>query len=419
MKMEKVSNMSVKQHRERLYEVLEDNSLVILHAGVPLHTNEDDYYAFEVNSQFFYLTGLEREKMVFLAAKLNGQVQEMLLIEPADPAQERWTGKMPTKEEASAQSGIEKIGLVGDLEAVIGRWMGRYRVHQVYFDLYRCGAEDLPDYNALQAEAFRRKYPSVVLKDLHEVCVPLREVKDAEEIEKVRSAIGITRQGLEYVMKTLKPGMKEYQAQANFEYTCRSLGAVRMAFPTISAAGLNGCMMHYNTNRAEIPEGKLLLMDLGAKYENYCSDISRTFPANGKYTPRQRQIYDLVLRANRSVAEYAKPGLTLKDLNDHCRQILAEGLMELGLIEKAEDVGKYYMHGVSHSIGIDCHDACFTGDVLQPGWIISDEPGLYIDEEEIGIRIEDDLLITEDGCEVLSREIPSDPEEIERMMQAR
>ncbi|MBR0387352.1 MAG: M24 family metallopeptidase, partial [Clostridia bacterium] len=163
----------------------------------------------------------------------------------------------------------------------------------------------------------------------------------------------------------------------------------------------------------------LLLMDLGAKYGNYCSDITRTFPANGKYTPRQREIYELVLRANRAVAETAKPGLTLKDLNEKCKQILSEGLIRMGLIAEASEVGKYYMHSVSHSIGIDVHDTCFTGDVLQPGWIISDEPGLYIDEEGIGIRIEDDLLITEDGCEVLSREIPKDPDEIEAVMAAR
>ena len=177
-------------------------------------------------------------------------------------------------------------------------------------------------------------------------------------------------------------------------------------------------MMHYNTNREEIRPGSLLLMDLGAKYGNYCSDITRTFPADGKYTPRQKQIYNLVLSANRAVAEAARPGITLKDLNDIAKKVLGEGLKELGLIAEAEEVGKYYMHSVSHSIGIDCHDACFTGDVLQPGWIISDEPGLYIDEEEIGIRIEDDLLITEDGCQVLSREIPKDPDEIERRMGA-
>ncbi len=409
-------NLSVQEHRNRLYDTLPEGGLVLCYAGVPLHTNEDDYYNFEVNSQFFYLTGLERENMVFLAAKAGGTVHETLFIEEADPLHERWTGKMPTKDEASQTSGIQDVRFVGDVPAAISRYMGRYNMEYAYFDLYRCGVSDPDDYNTVKAREFARLYPAVALRDLHKACVPLRECKDADEITLVKKAVDTTRQGLEHVMKTLKPGMTEYQAQAHFEYVCKSLGAVRFAFNTISASGKNGCMMHYNTNRDEIRPGSLLLMDLGAKHGNYCSDITRTYPADGTYTPRQKEIYRLVLKANLAVAEAARPGVTLKDLNDLAKTILGEGLVGLGLIQDAKDVGKYYMHSVSHSIGIDCHDASFVGDVLRPGWIISDEPGLYIDEEEIGIRIEDDLLITENGCEVLSKDIIKDPDEIERFM---
>ena len=408
--------MSVQEHRKRLYETLPEGSMVLSYAGVPVHTNEDDYYNFEVNSQFFYLTGLERENMAFLAVKAGGAVQETLFIEAADPLHERWTGKMPTKEEAAQISGVQNVRYTEEISAAVGRFMGRYDIGYVYFDLYRCGMKDPDDYNAAMAREFMRLYPAVTLRDLHKACVPLRECKDGDEIALVRQAVGITRQGLERVMKGLKPGMREYQAQADFEYACKRLGAVRFAFNTISASGKNGCMMHYNTNREEIRPGSLLLLDLGAKYGNYCSDITRTYPADGKYTPRQREIYGLVLKANLAVAAAARPGITLKDLNDVAKSVLGEGLVSLGLIQDAQEVGKYYMHSVSHSIGIDCHDAAFVGDVLQPGWIISDEPGLYIDEEEIGIRIEDDLLITASGCEALSKEIIKDPDEIERFM---
>lgn len=408
--------MSVQEHRKRLYETLPEGSMVLSYAGVPVHTNEDDYYNFEANSQFFYLTGLERENMAFLAVKAGGAVQETLFIEAADPLHERWTGKMPTKEEAAQISGVQNVRYTEEISSAVGRFMGRYDIGYVYFDLYRCGMKDPDDYNAAMAREFMRLYPAVTLRDLHKACVPLRECKDGDEIALVRQAVGITRQGLERVMKGLKPGMREYQAQADFEYACKRLGAVRFAFNTISASGKNGCMMHYNTNREEIRPGSLLLLDLGAKYGNYCSDITRTYPADGKYTPRQREIYGLVLKANLAVAAAARPGITLKDLNDVAKSVLGEGLVSLGLIQDAQEVGKYYMHSVSHSIGIDCHDAAFVGDVLQPGWIISDEPGLYIDEEEIGIRIEDDLLITASGCEVLSKEIIKDPDEIERFM---
>ena len=408
--------MSFTEHRKKLYESIPVNSLVVSYAGVPIHTNEDDYYSFEVNSQYFYLTGLEREGTAFLALKTEEKTIEMLFIEEPDEFNERWTGKMPTKEEVREISGIETVQYVDALDGMIGRFMGRYRVDQVYFDLFRCQMNDLPDYNFVKAQEFMKLYPAVLLKDLHTAAAPLREVKDAEEVDKVRKAVDITRQGLEFVMKNLKPGMMEYQVQADFEYTCRRLGAKKQAFPTIAGSGLNGCMMHYGTNHCEVKDGTLILLDLGAKFENYCSDITRTYPANGKFPPRQREVYKLVLKANRAVAAAAKPGMTTKDLNDLTKDILGEGLVEMGLIEKKEEVGKYYMHGVSHPIGIDVHDISLAGDRLQPGWIISDEPGLYIDEEAIGIRIEDDLLITEDGCEVLSAAIIREPDEIEAFM---
>ena len=408
--------MSFAEHRERLYQTLEENTLVFAYAGIPIHTNEDDYYDFVVNSQYFYLTGLERESTAFLAYKSAETVKEILFIEEPDALSERWTGKMPTKEEARAISGIEDVRYTDSLEGAIGSFMGRARVEQAYFDLYRCGMNDLPDYNMVMAERFKKAYPHVILKDLRAACAPLRERKDGEELERIRRALDITRQGLEFVMKNLKPGMMEFQVQADFEYTCRRLGAKRQAFPTIAGAGINGCMMHYGTNHCEVKDGDLILLDLGAKYENYCSDITRTYPANGKFTPRQREVYELVLKANKAVAEAAKPGITTKDLNDVACQVLGEGLVAMGLIQEVSEVGKYYMHGVSHPIGIDVHDISLAGDVLQPGWVISDEPGLYIDEEAIGIRIEDDLLITEDGCEVLSKDIIKDPDEIEAFM---
>ena len=408
--------MSFKEHRERLYRTLANNSLVIAYAGVPIHTNEDDYFDFAVNSQYFYLTGLERENTAFIAYKSAEKTQEVLFIEEPDQLSERWTGKMPTREEVKEISGIEDVRYTDGLEGAISSFMDRFRVEQVYFDTYRCQMNDLPDYNLVMAERFVKAYPQVVLKDLHTACVPLREQKDADEVDRIRKAVDITRQGLEFVMKNLKPGMMEYQVQADFEYACRRLGAKRQAFNTIAGSGVNSCMMHYDTNHCEVKEGSLILLDLGAEYENYCSDITRTYPANGRFSPRQRELYELVLKANKAVAAAAKPGVTTRELNDIAKKVLGEGLVAMGMIAEVSEVGKYYMHGVSHSIGIDVHDISLVGDVLKPGWVISDEPGLYVDEEEIGIRIEDDLLITEDGCEVLSKDIIKDPDEIEAFM---
>ncbi|MBQ2110144.1 MAG: aminopeptidase P N-terminal domain-containing protein [Clostridia bacterium] len=408
--------MSFKEHREKLYQTLEENSIVIAYAGIPIHANEDDYYDFMVNSQYFYLTGLERENTAFIAYKNAEKTQEALFIEEPEPLAERWTGKMPTKEEVREISGIEDVRYTDSLESAISSFLGRFRVERAYFDMYRCGMNDLPDYNLVMAEKFNKAYPFVVLKDLHTACAPLREQKDADEVESIRKAVDITRQGLEFVMKNLKPGMMEYQVQADFEYTCRRLGAARQSFPTIAGSGINGCMMHYGTNHCEVRDGSLILLDLGVKYGNYCSDITRTYPANGRFSPRQREFYELVLKANEAVAAAAKPGFTTRQLNDVAKKVLGEGLVAMGKIADVSEVGKYYMHGVSHAIGIDVHDISLVGDVLKPGWVISNEPGLYVDEEEIGIRIEDDLLITEDGCEVLSKDIIKDPDAIEAFM---
>ena len=242
--------------------------------------------------------------------------------------------------------------------------------------------------------------------------------KDSDEVAKISQAIEVTRQGLEAVMSTLTPGMKEYQAQANYEHVLYYQGTEGPSFPTIAGSGKNGCMLHYETNRDTCADGSLLLLDLGCRVDGYCSDITRTYPVNGKFTDRQRAVYEVVLRANKEVAAQAKPGMTTRELNEVCKKVLAQGCMELGLITDEQGLDQYYMHGVSHHLGIDVHDVTADGVKLMPGSVISDEPGLYIDEWEIGIRIEDDLLITEDGCKVLSASIIKEPEEIEAFMAA-
>ena len=412
--------MNKKAHRALVAEAMADNSILICYAGIPLHSNEDDYYDFEVNSNFFWLTGLEREKQALVMIKMQDEVKEYLFIEEKNELAERWTGKMPSQEDVARISGVDKdnVLFVDRLDSFVS-WNIDFDVLQTaYFDTFRNSPEDLYDYNLVAAKRFAKAYPSVRILNLRPIVARFRKTKDAEEVGEIRRAIGVTANGLKEVLRILRPGMKEYQVQAVFECSCKYQGATRFSFTTISAAGLNGCNMHYVTNRDEIKDGDLLLLDLGAKYGNYCSDITRTYPANGKYTPRQRQFYDLVLKANLEVKKAARPGVTLKDLNDVAKKVLGEGLVELGLISDPAEVGKYYMHSVSHSIGIDCHDVTVGGRELRPGWIISDEPGLYIDEEKIGIRIEDDLLITEDGCECLSESILRDPDQIEAYMAA-
>ena len=409
--------MNFAERRKQVFEKMERQSALILFSGIESHVSADEYAPFEADRNFFYLTGLRRDHMILLMKKTLKEEQVILFIEEADPTQERWYGRKVTVDEAKEISGIDNVMFLDSFEGAVDRMMAREDIDSLYFDCYRYQFEDMPDYNMIKAKEFAEKYPGHAVKNISQVIAELRMQKDGDEVALVREAIGITDKALQYVMKHLEPGMAEYQAQADFEYSIKRNGADGVSFPTIAGSGINGTMLHYVTNECECKDNTLLLLDLGAKYKGYCADITRTYPVNGKFTEKQRMVYEVVLAANRAVAKTAKPGMTLRELNDVCKKVLAEGCIRMGLIEKEEEIGKYYMHGVSHHLGIDVHDVSVASNSkLRPGAVISDEPGLYIDEWEIGIRVEDDLLITEDGCECLSEGVMRTPDEIEAFM---
>ena len=403
--------------RRALLDKMEQSSILVLYSGESVPSTMDECYPFMVNHHFFYLTGIARENMALVLSKSAAQEKTILFIEEAIPAMERWTGKRLTNDEAKEISGVDDVRLIDSLPSALGRMVARETVETAYFDCYRNAMTDADSYNMAKAKAFAACYPSVALKNAHPMIAGMRMIKDEDEIAALRRAIDVTDLGLRRILSTLAPGQMEYQAQAEFEYAIKAGGAQSPSFATIAGSGVNGCMLHYDTNRCRMQEGKLLLLDLGAKVDGYCADISRTYPVSGRYTPRQKQIYDIVLAANQAVTAAAKPGVTLRQLNDVCKQVLAEGLLAIGRIESEDQIGTYYMHNVSHHLGLDTHDAVMKDDMLlEPGMVITNEPGLYIDEEEIGVRIEDDLLITQDGCEVLSSAIVRTTEEIEALM---
>ena len=411
--------MDYNKRRQAVFDRMADNSIAVLYSGIEHHVSADEYDLFtaHANRNFFYLTGLRRDKMALVLDKAVAEPKTTLFIEEADPAMERWYGRKVTVDEAKELSGIDNVRFIDELDGALDMIMTREDVYTAYFDTYRHQKEDLPDYNVVKANEFKTAYPGVSIRNLFPFVAEQRMQKDEDEIALTKEAIKLTDTALKNVLANLKPGMFEYEAQADFEYSIRRNGAEWTAFPTIAGSGMNGTMLHYETNQDMMEDGSLLLMDLGARVRGYNSDITRTYPVNGKYTERQRQVYDIVLEANRTVLKEAKPGMTTVDLNNICKKVLAAGCIRLGLIEKEEEISRYYMHGVSHQLGIDVHDVTVDfNKKLRPGAIISDEPGLYIDEWEIGIRIEDDLLITEDGAVCLSEEIMRDADEIEAYM---
>lgn len=413
----KMNTEYLEKRRRAVWEQMEEGSIAVIYSGVEIHVSEDEYMDFEVNKDFRYLTDIARDNMALLLDKTEKEPKYLLFIEEADPTMEKWFGKKLTKKEASEISGINGVYYIDSLPRSLTSYAKMGKIRSIYFDMCRQDYEDMPDYNEVKAKEFKERFPGVPMQNLYNITSLLRMKKDEEEVKRIRHAVDMTGKGLEEVMKRLEPGMKEYQAQTIYEATIKYLGSSGPSFPTIAGSGYNGTMLHYETNQCDCEDGSLLLLDLGSKADGWCSDITRTYPVNGKYTERQKAVYDVVLAANRKVAESAKPGMTLGKLNEICEEVLAEGCKKLGLIKENSELEKYYMHGVSHHVGLDVHDCYHSkGKELVAGCVITNEPGLYIEEESIGIRIEDDLLITETGCEVLSKDIIKTTEEIEAFM---
>jgi Xaa-Pro aminopeptidase len=405
------------RNRSRLKELLPDESLTILFAGKAPQKSADEHYPFVPNRNFYYLTGIN-EPNVILVMKKNGQTfEETLFIEKADPVMEKWVGKTVSKEEAENISGIKDIKHVDSFESFVAGNFFTNQAKQVCLDLERRGWSGAPTSTSLFAKHIREHYPHVAIHNIYPEICELRVYKTSEEIQKIKEAIAITKEGIYNILKNAKAGMMEYQLEAHFDFTLKSNGIRNYAFNTITASGKNATVLHYEHNNAQTNDGDLVLLDLGAQKDYYNADISYTFPVNGKFSDRQKELYNLVLKALKETTALIKPGLPYEELDKHAKKVLSEECRKIGLIQEDSEISKYYYHSVGHFLGLDTHDVgSYKDRVLEPGMVITIEPGLYIEEESIGIRIEDDILVTEDGYENLSKDIMREPEVIEEFM---
>ncbi|KYD05928.1 Xaa-Pro aminopeptidase [Heyndrickxia sporothermodurans] len=404
-------------NRKRLYEKLDEQSLLILFAGNAPQKSADEEYKFVPNRNFYYLTGIDEPNVIFLAQKTNEKVEEFLFIKKADPIMEKWVGKTISNDEAQERSGIESIRYIDEFESFLSRTLFSITDSTLFLDLERRELDTVTTKAQQFAAKCRVNFPYVQIKNVYPEICELRVFKQPEEIEKIKKAIEITQNGIKNLMNHAKAGLKEYQLEAYFDFTLKSEGVKSHAFNTIVASGKNGTVLHYENNDATVEDGSLVLLDLGAQYDYYSADISYTFPVNGKFTDKQKMYYDIVLKALRETTELIKPGVPFAKLNEHTKKVLAEECIKVGLIREESEISKYYYHGVSHFLGLDTHDVGSYKDlIIQPGMVLTVEPGLYIEEEEIGIRIEDDVLVTEEGNEVLSKDIFRSTEEIEEFM---
>jgi Xaa-Pro aminopeptidase len=408
-----------KKNRERLMEQIKDNSMVVVFAGKAPKKSHDEAYPFTPNRNFYYLTGIDEDKIMLMLTKSMGKVEETLFIQKADPVMARWVGETISEEQARQVSAVENIVFVEDFETIIHRAVLSLNIKRIYEDLERDSWDAPQTTSEIFAKAVVDKYPYMRIKNVYPLICDLRTIKAYEEVDEIKEAIRITNEGIKNLMKNAKPGMKEYEMEAYFDFTLKTNGVKDFAFKTIAAGGKNATVLHYVDNDAVVNDGDLMLLDLGAQHNYYNGDISRTFPVNGKFTERQKQIYNIVLKAQLETMKFIKAGIPFKAVNLTTRRVLLEELSKIGLAKDDKELSKYYFHGVSHYLGLDTHDVGSRELDLKPGMILTVEPGLYIEEEGIGIRIEDNVLVTEDGCINLSEGIIKTVEEIEEFLSKR
>ena len=414
-------------NRKRLEAQLVPNSMAILFANDEMPRSADQSFPFRQNPDLFWLSGIDQEQTILIIYPdcPNSAYKEALFIRKTNEQIAIWEGHKYTIEEARQASGIEHIYWYESFESVLGSLMSY--CENVYVNINENDrASNVVPYKDIRfANDLKNRFPAHQIKRLGPIMAELRAVKHEIEIEVIKKACGITRDAFIRVLQFMKPGVKEFEIEAEIIHEFIRQGANGHAYSPIIASGKNACVLHYVDNNQVCKEGDLVLMDFGAEYANYASDMTRTIPINGKFSPRQKEVYNATLFVMNQAKELLRPGKTLADYNAEVGLVMEEQLIQIGLLKKDEVAKqdknnplykKYFMHGTSHFMGIDVHDIGNRYAPMQVGNVFTCEPGIYIPEEGIGIRIENDIYIGEHGNIDLMGDIPIEVEEIEMLM---
>ncbi len=391
-----------KKRRDALLARLENAAALVPAAW------EKNLETFRQSNNFYYLTGVEQPSLLLLLSPL-ARSPETLFLPARNLAEgshsEAWTGaKLGPGAETKKKTGVAKAVDRNTFEATFANLAGK--IDLLYFDYDPSPLEGPVTASEVMLKRLRERYPHLEILPLSRLTDSLRIIKDSAEIATLQKAVDITCRSLEEAIQAIRPGMYEYEVEALIEYGFHRRGSQRLGFPSIVGSGPNSVTLHYNSNRRKIEPGELVLMDVGAEFDYYTADITRTVPANGKFSVRQREIYELVLKAQATAIEAVRPGVTLKEIHQAARKVVEEA-----------GYGDYFIHSTSHYLGMDVHDVG-SPKALEPGMVITVEPGIYIAKESLGVRIEDDVLVTRGGCRVLSASLPKSVEEIESLMRS-
>ena len=427
----------IRPQLEEFMRRMESNSVAIIPSAREATRSNDTHYRFRQDSDFYYVTGFEEPESIAIV-RPGQDPHYTLFVRPRDPEREIWDGRRAGVEGAKSEFGANESFPIAEFDERLQDILDG--AEKLY---YRLGVNRDLDETIInqiaRMRAVNRKpiHPPQTIVDPATIIHEMRVLKSSDEIELMQVAADIAAEAHCEAMKASRPGMQEYEVEALIEKVFRQRGAAGPAYTSIVGAGANATVLHYINNDGQLHDGDLLLVDAGAEYKGYASDITRTFPINGRFTKPQREIYDLVLKAQMACVEMVRPGTTHDQLKQHSIEVLTEGMVELGLLDgkpeeliKEKKYERFYMHGLGHMLGIDVHDVgrYYYGKesrALEPGVVMTVEPGIYISPDTkdipsqylgIGVRIEDDVLCTENGPRVLTNKVPKVAEEIEGLM---
>ncbi len=414
------------ENRNALIDKLKEKSLVLVFSSDEFPRNGDQTFSFRQNSDTYYLSGLDQEEIILAICPnySDASLREVLFIKKVDKTQVIWYGKKLDLEKAKKISGVETVFWMDEYEKILPKLM--QESEHVY--LWKNNAPkfrtDVP-YKALRMEdKLKADYPKHQFEELAPLTTELRLIKKDDELQAMRKAIEITGKAYQRLLRKLKPGMMEYEVEANITYEYIRNGAQGHAYAPIVASGANACILHYEENDQECKDGDLLLLDFGAEYAYYAADCSRTIPINGKFTERQAACYQAVLDVYKAAQKLYVPGNSINTINAEVNKMMEAKMIELGLFTEEDVINqdkmnplytKYFMHGTAHFIGLDVHDVGSKDTVFEEGMVLTCEPGLYIEEEGIGIRIETDIIVGNNPIDLM-KEFPVEIGEIEALM---
>ena len=422
MRYSAINSSLFKKNRARLIKKMADNSVAIFHSNDLMPKNADQVMSFVQNSDLFYLSGIDQEETVLVIIKSSSQAREMLFIRETNDMIKVWEGNKLTIDEARSISGIDKVfwnkSFKHELSVIVSN------ISNIYLN-----SNDHPRANIVVESRDARfkkwiqnKFPNKEYKKATHLLYSIRSIKELEEIDLIKKACDITHLGVQRVLRFLKPGVYEYEIEAEIIHEFLINRASGFAYDPIIASGPNACILHYGENNMRCEKGDLVLMDFGAEYANYSSDLTRCLPVSGRFSKRQKDVYSAVLRVMKSATKILRPGLILSDYEKMVGELMEKELVDLGLLSVAElkegwqdgpAYKKYYMHGTSHHLGLDVHDVSIPHEPISENMVFTCEPGIYIPEEGLGIRLENDIVIREGGNIDLMSHIPIEIEEIE------